>query len=68
MAKLTEREKLPYASILKQDVMVSCQVTSVVSDSVRPHRWQPTRLRRPWDSPGQEHWSGLPLLELVQTL
>ena len=30
-----------------------CQVTSVVSDSVRPHRWQPTRLPRPWDSPGK---------------
>ena len=26
---------------------------SVVSESVRPHRWQPTRLRRPWDSPGK---------------
>ena len=26
---------------------------SVVSDSVRPHRWQPTRLARPWDSPGK---------------
>ena len=25
---------------------------SVVSDSVRPHRRQPTRLPRPWDSPG----------------
>ena len=24
---------------------------SVVSNSVRPHRWQPTRLRCPWDSP-----------------
>ena len=30
-----------------------CYVTSVVSDSVRPHRWQPTRLPRPWDSPGK---------------
>ena len=30
-----------------------CQVTSVVSDSVRPHRWQPTRLRCPWDSLGK---------------
>ena len=30
-----------------------CQVASVVSDSVRPHRWQPTRLCRPWDSPGK---------------
>ena len=26
---------------------------SVVSDSVRPHRWWPTRLPRPWDSPGK---------------
>ena len=30
-----------------------CQVVSVVSNSVRPLRWQPTRLRRPWDSPGK---------------
>ena len=29
------------------------EVTSVVSDSVRPHRRQPTRLCRPWDSPGK---------------
>ena len=28
-------------------------VASVVSDSVRPHRQQPTRLPRPWDSPGK---------------
>ena len=26
---------------------------AVVSDSMRPHRWQPTRLRHPWDSPGK---------------
>ena len=26
---------------------------SLMSDSVRPHRRQPTRLRRPWDSPGE---------------
>ena len=30
-----------------------CCVTSVVSDSVRPHRRQPIRLPRPWDSPGK---------------
>ena len=24
-----------------------------MSDSVLPHRWQPTRLPRPWDSPGK---------------
>ena len=31
----------------------SCSVTSVVSDSVRPHRRQLNRLPRPWDSPGK---------------
>ena len=30
-----------------------CQVASVVSDSVRPHRQQTTRLPCPWDSPGK---------------
>ena len=30
-----------------------CCVASVVSDSVRPHRRQPTRLPRPWDSPSK---------------
>ena len=30
-----------------------CCVTSVVSDSVRPHRRQPTRLPRPWESLGK---------------
>ena len=24
-----------------------------MSDSIGPHRWQPTRLLRPWDSPGK---------------
>ena len=30
-----------------------CLVASVVSNSVRPHRRQPTKLPRPWDSPGK---------------
>ena len=30
-----------------------CYVASVVSDSVQPQRRQPTRLPRPWDSPGK---------------
>ena len=30
-----------------------CQVASVVSDSARPRRQQPTRLPYPWDSPGK---------------
>ena len=31
-----------------------CWVSSVVSDSVRPHRGQPTSLPCPWDSPGKK--------------
>ena len=30
-----------------------CCITLVMSDSVQPHRRQPTRLCRPWDSPGK---------------
>ena len=30
-----------------------CCVASVVTDSVLPHRWQPTRLPCLWDSPGK---------------
>ena len=30
-----------------------CSVSSVVSDSVRPQRWQPTRLPCPWGPPGK---------------
>ena len=29
-----------------------------MSDSVRPHRWQPIRLLRPWDSPGKNTGAG----------
>ena len=35
-----------------------CSVASVVSDSVRPHRRQPTRLPRLWDSPGKNTGMG----------
>ena len=49
---------LPYNhSLLKMVTYIHCcrccWVASVVSDSVRPHRRQPTRLPRPWDSPGK---------------
>ena len=30
-----------------------CEVASVLSNSVQPQRWQPTRLPRPWDAPGK---------------
>ena len=35
---------------------------SVVSDPVRPHRRQPNRLLRPWDSPGKNTGVGCHLL------
>ena len=35
-----------------------CQVASVVSNSVWPHRRQPTRLCHPWDSPGKNSGVG----------
>ena len=34
-------------------LLLLLQVASVVSNSVRPHRWQPTRPPGPWDSPGK---------------
>ena len=34
-------------------LLLLLQVASVVFDSVRPQRWQPTRLPHPWDSPGK---------------
>ena len=39
-----------------------CQVASVVSDSVQPHRWQPTRLPHYWDSPGKNTGVGCHVL------
>ena len=33
-----------------------------MSDSVQPHRWQPTRLPRPWDSPGKNTGVGCQFL------
>ena len=35
---------------------------AVMSDSVRPHRWQPTRLPCPWDSPGKNTGVGCQFL------
>ena len=37
-----------------------------MSDSVRPHRQQPTRLPRPWDSPGKN--TGVGCLFLIQCM
>ena len=42
-----------------------CWVTSVVSDSVWPHRQQPTRLLHPWDFPGKSAGVGCHCLLLL---
>ena len=44
------------------------QVASVVSDSVRPLRWQPTRLPCRWDSPGKNIEVSCPCLLRVYLL
>ena len=43
-----------------------CYVASVVSDSVRPHRLQPTRLLCPWDFPGKNTGVGCHFLLQLQ--
>ena len=39
--------------IRRKIAAAAAAVASVVSDSVQPHRRKPTRLPRPWDSPGK---------------
>ena len=41
------------SSFIINSMLCCCWVASVVSDSVQPHRRQPARLPRPWDSPGK---------------
>ena len=48
-----ERNSQSKPKRIQQYCCCCCQVASVVSDSVRPHRRQPTRLSHPWDSPGK---------------
>ena len=42
----------------KRNKICCCWVASVVSDSVRSHRQQPTRLPHPWDSPSKNNGVG----------
>ena len=58
------KSKWPWGGFLSSCCCCSCKVTSVVSDSVRPHRRQPTRLRHPWDYPGKNTGVGCHFLLL----
>ena len=59
MSYLPKVEKRKANNFLSLICCCCCQVTSVVSNSVWPHRRQPTRLPSLGVS-RQEHWSGLP--------
>ena len=50
---LDHRIYIGLALVESAQTICCCEVTSVVSDSVQPHRRQPTRLPHPWDSPGK---------------
>ena len=41
------------SEVLNNGTCCCCEVTSVVSDPMQPHRRQPTRLPRPWDPQGK---------------
>jgi len=43
---------IKYPHVLRWMTLL-CDTLGFSPDSVRPHRWQPTRLLRPWDSPGK---------------
>ena len=45
-----------------------CCVALVLSDSVQPHRRQPTRLRHPWGSPGKNTGVGCHFLLQCMTV
>ena len=46
----------------------ACLVTSVVSDSLRPHGPRPARLLRPWDPPGKRSGVGCHSLLLCPSI
>ena len=46
-----QADSLPFE--LQGSLYSESESRSVLSDSLRPHRRQPTRLRHPWDSPGK---------------
>ena len=59
----TKKNRLSCLPTKSKDVIVQfSSVTSAVSDSVRPHRRQPTRLRHPWDPPGKNTGVGFHFL------
>ena len=53
--------------IISLSHILDAAAKSVVSDSMRPHRWQPTRFPHPWDSQGKNTGVGCHfLLQCIQ--
>ena len=50
---MEKRQSLQQVVFENLNCCCCCYFASVVSDSVRPHRRQPTSLPCPWDSPGK---------------
>ena len=50
-APINQLKSIGEVYIISMIYCCCCCVASFTSDSVRPHRWQPTRLPHPWDSP-----------------
>ena len=66
--RLSDWTELSRIKVLGCCCCCCCCVASVVSDSVRPHRGQPTRLPRSWDSPGKNTGVGCHfLLQCMKT-
>ena len=42
-----------FSQLLSTAAAAAAAIVSVMSNSVQPHKWQPTRLLHPWDSPGK---------------
>jgi len=51
--KMKQKEEVLEEGCGQQCQWLLLLLSHVSLDSVRPHRWQATRLRRPWDSPGK---------------
>ena len=49
----TDKTHVVPKGIYRFSAAAAAAVASAVSDSARPHRRQPIRLPRPWDSPGR---------------
>ena len=54
----SQEKKFLISDNLVHHATSTAAVTSVVSNSVQPHRRQPTRLPHPWDSPGKNSGVG----------